>query len=281
MPGESSSRTGRELRYERRGSLSMRLDSTSPPAPRSRTARGGEHSNRVTKIFARRSRTRSPGRTDGNPPTASVLLHIFQPLSVYFPPFRFRHPQTVLIQQLAKPFSVYQLHLFAPGALAWVFALGLKCPVVMTIPWSTSLVIDPCISRTRNDVVLDFLIRGHPSPLSQRYERGSHHLVVFGGHVTILRLWRVLARRCRADSFFAVHLPVRSIDLSIARSRPHPPVSGASNTSAVKPSSSTEAAVSPRPYLPCSTYASPRSTSTVSVSSRGSAIQYSGIPASA
>ena len=64
----------------------------------------------------------------------------------------------------------------------------------------------------------------------------------------------------------------------------HPPVSGASNTadtSAAKPSSSAEAAVSPRAYLPCSTYASPRSTSTVSVSSRGSAIQYSGIPASA
>ena len=66
--------------------------------------------------------------------------------------------------------------------------------------------------------------------------------------------------------------------------RPHPPVSGASNTadtSAANPSSSAEAAVSPRPYRPCSTYASPRSTSTVSVSSRGSAIQYSGILASA
>ena len=172
----------------------------------------------------------------------------------------------------------------APGALAWVFALGLKCPVVMTIPWSTSLVIDPCISRTRNDVVLDFLIRGHPSPLSQRCERGSHHLVVFGGHVTILRFCRVLARRCRADSFFVVHLADPFDRLSVARSRPHPPVSGASNTadtSAVKPSSSIETAVSPRPYRPCSTYASPRSTSTVSVSSRGSAIQYSGIPASA
>ena len=66
--------------------------------------------------------------------------------------------------------------------------------------------------------------------------------------------------------------------------RPHPPVSGASNTadtSAANPSSSAEAAISPRPYRPCSTYASPRSTSTVSVSSRGSAIQYSGILASA
>ena len=87
----------------------------------------------------------------------------------------------------------------APGALAWVFALGLKCPVGMTIPWSTSLVIDPCISRTT---------AGPTVPL-QRHA-----------------LW------------------------SAARSRPHPPVSGASNTadtSAEKPSSSTDAAVSPRP----------------------------------
>ena len=171
-----------------------------------------------------------------------------------------------------------------PGALAWVFALGLKCPVVMTIPWSTSLVIDPCISRTRNDVVLDFLIRGHPSPLSQRCERGSHHL---------RRIWGpcddspALPRPCPPVSCrFLLRGPLAGpFDrLSVARSRPHPPVSGASNTadtSAVKPSSSTEAAVSPRPYRPCSTYASPRSTSTVSVSSRGSAIQYSGIPASA
>ena len=71
---------------------------------------------------------------------------------------------------------------------------------------------------------------------------------------------------------------------SVGDSRPHPPVSGASktaDTSTANPSSNTEAAVSPRPYRPCSTYASPRSASTVRVSSRGSAIQYSGIPASA
>ena len=89
-----------------------------------------------------------PGRTDGNPPSASALLHLFQPFPVHLPPLYLRHPQTMFIQQFAQPFPVYQLHLLAPGALAWVFALGLKCPVVMTIPWSTSLVIDPCISRT-------------------------------------------------------------------------------------------------------------------------------------
>ena len=64
----------------------------------------------------------------------------------------------------------------------------------------------------------------------------------------------------------------------------HPPDSGASNTadtSAAKPSSSGDVAEPPRPNTPCSTYAPSFSVSTVIVSSRGSAIQYSGMPPSA
>ena len=62
------------------------------------------------------------------------------------------------------------------------------------------------------------------------------------------------------------------------------PDSGASNTadtSAVKPSSSADAAAPPRPNTPCSTYASPSRARTVIVLLRGSAIQYSGMPPSA
>ncbi len=63
-----------------------------------------------------------------------------------------------------------------------------------------------------------------------------------------------------------------------------PPPRAASKTavtSAANPSSSDDAADSPVEYTPCSTYASPSRTSTVIVSSRGSTIQYSGMPASA
>ena len=42
-----------------------------------------------------------PGRTDGNPPSASALLHLFQPFPVHLPPLYLRHPQTMFIQQLA------------------------------------------------------------------------------------------------------------------------------------------------------------------------------------
>ena len=60
--------------------------------------------------------------------------------------------------------------------------------------------------------------------------------------------------------------------------------SGASNTlatSAVNPSSNGEVAMAPRRNTPCSTYAPPSRVRTVMVSSRGSTIQYSGIPPSA
>ena len=64
----------------------------------------------------------------------------------------------------------------------------------------------------------------------------------------------------------------------------HAPTVGASNTaltSAAKPASSGDAAVSPRRYTPCSVYPVSCSVRTRIVSSRGSAIQYSGMPASA
>ena len=71
---------------------------------------------------------------------------------------------------------------------------------------------------------------------------------------------------------------------STVRRRAHAPDSGASNTadtSAAKPSSSRDVAEPPRGNTPCSTYAPSRSVSTVMVASRGSTIQYSGIPPSA
>ena len=67
-------------------------------------------------------------------------------------------------------------------------------------------------------------------------------------------------------------------------SESHAPTVGASNTaltSAAKPASSGDAAVSPRRYTPCSVYPVSCSVRTRIVSSRGSAIQYSGMPASA
>ena len=67
----------------------------------------------------------------------------------------------------------------------------------------------------------------------------------------------VLSRRLTdEDDALANQAMKLTMRLPVARSRPHPPVSGASNTadtSAAKPSSSTETAVSPRPYRPCST----------------------------
>ena len=59
---------------------------------------------------------------------------------------------------------------------------------------------------------------------------------------------------------------------------------GASNTAATSmtsPSRDLDVAESPAAKTPCSTYAPPSSVSTVIVSSRGSTIQYSGMPASA
>ena len=64
----------------------------------------------------------------------------------------------------------------------------------------------------------------------------------------------------------------------------HTPASGESNTAltpAVNPASNGDVATPPRAYTPSSTYWPPRSASTLIVSSRGSAIQYSSMPASA